>query len=46
MKGDKNKKTEWMDVIDKLRSKDLSTYSVTEAEYEMLQTVYKRLSKE
>ena len=46
MKGDKNKKTEWMDVIDKLRSKDLSTYSVTEAEYEMLQTVYKWLSKE
>lgn len=46
MKGDKNKKTEWMDVIDKLRSKDLSTYSVTEAEYEMLQNVYKWLSKE
>ena len=46
LEGDKNKKTEWMDVIDKLRSKDLSTYSVTEAEYEMLQTVYKWLSKE
>ncbi len=44
-KGKRGEKTEWMLRFDKIRSKDLMTYSVSEEEYKFLQTVYDWLCK-
>ena len=46
IKGDKTKRTEWFDVIDKLYNKDLTTYSITEAEFEMIKSIHTWLIKD
>lgn len=44
-KGKRDEKTEWMMRFDKIRSKDLMTYSISEEEYKFLQTIYDWLCK-
>ena len=39
-KGKKGEKTDWMVMFDKIRTKDLMTYSVSETEYKFLLSVY------
>ena len=40
VKGTKAEKTDWMIQFDKIKSKDLMTYSVTEKEYKFLQEIF------
>lgn len=43
-KGTKIEKTDWMIQFDKIRAKDLFTYSVTEKEYKFLQEIFEWLT--
>lgn len=43
-KGTKVEKTDWMIQFDKIRAKDLFTYSVTEKEYKFLQEIFEWLT--